>query len=143
MGIRRRFAVGAAATLLVTVAPAAGAQEEHLTGLGRAREATVHGLEKSRGASADAPGQANRARGLDPERARGRERAAEAVQNALERAEQRGQGNGFGRGHAAEVHAILTAGGSPSELAGQHADNVHDLVDAYNALKANAGNEPD
>jgi hypothetical protein len=74
-------------------------------------------------------GQENRAQGL--------ERAQAAIAAALARGT--GNGNGFGRGHAAEVHAILLAGGSPSELAGEHGEAVRMMVHAYNALRRELG----
>ncbi len=123
--------------------PAALASD-HPTGLERASQATQQGLEKAQGHASAAPGQANRAQGLDKagkgssngnkkDKLRGLERAAAAINTALERGN--GRGNAFGRGHAADVHAILLAGGSPSEIAGEHGAAVSAMVRAYNQLK--------
>lgn len=153
VNLRRRLAGIAVAAAVVMVTPSAGVAqtEDKATGLDRAREATAQGLERARGMAGDAPGQVNRARGLDPDRARGLDRAAEAIERARDRADERARGNGqaegqgkgrgnaFGRGHAEEVHRVLAGGGSPSELAGQHSDKVRTLVEAYNELKRSAG----
>ena len=44
-------------------------------------------------------------------------------------------GRGLGRGRAAEVHAILLAGGSPSELP-SHGERVSGLARAFDKVKA-------
>jgi len=70
----RLVAATAVATLLMSVNTAA-AQPSEASGLDRAREATMQSFDR---AKEFAPGQANRARGLDEDRLRGLERAAEA-----------------------------------------------------------------
>ncbi len=123
--------------LTIGMAAPASAQPGHPTGLDRARQATQQGLENAKGKDTAAPGQDNRARGLDEarneNRLRGRERAAAVINRNLQRGN--GKGNAFGRGHAADVLATLLAGGSPSELAGEHGAAVRAMVHAYNELK--------
>ena len=78
----------------------------------------------------------------DESKTTGLDRAAEALAKVAEKraekqAEKAGEekpGNGFGRGHAAEVHAVLAAGGSPSELA-PHGESVSELAKAYQQVK--------
>ena len=126
-------AVATAAIAVTTLAPltAAAAPPDHV--LERAREAVTIGVDKARGMSADAPGQVNRAKGLD--------RAAEAIAAAAERKAARsdgagpGKGNAFGRGRSAEVAAVLLEGGSPSELP-SHGQRVSALAKAFANLKA-------
>lgn len=67
-----------------------------------------------------------------PDHATGLARAQEAIAAAAARGN--GNGHGFGRGHAAEVHAQLLAGGSPSALP-SHGEKVRALVAAFNSLK--------
>lgn len=75
----------------------------------------------------------------DESKSTGLDRAAEALAKVAEkRAAQTSDGmpgNGFGRGHAAAVHEILAAGGSPSELA-PHGETVSGLAKAYQAVRA-------
>lgn len=75
---------------------------------------------------------------------RGLEQASEALDRAAERSNGKagGNGNAFGKGRAAEVHAILLAGGSPSDLP-SHGEAVSALARAYGEAKgksATAGN---
>ncbi len=144
MSPTNRFVALTATSLLAIslLAPAALATPGEDT-LQRAREAVEIGREKAKGMADEAPGQENRARGLDKSRARGLDRAAEAIAAAAERkaardeakAEDDKPGRGLGRGHAAEVHAILLAGGSPSELP-PHGETVRELAHAFEKVKA-------
>lgn len=78
--------------------------------------------------------------------AQGRENAAAALAMAAEKSNGNaggngngnGNGNAFGKGHAAEVHAILLAGGSPSDLP-PHGQTVSALAKAYNEAKGDSG----
>lgn len=93
------------------------------------------GLAVDFGALAAGPGETgvpDHAQGK-PGHATGLARAQEAIEKAATRGN--GKGHAFGRGHAAEVHAQLLAGGSPSELA-SHGAKVRALVAAFNSLKA-------
>lgn len=129
---RRMILLTAGSVLAMSVlAPVAGATPpDHV--LVRAREAVAIGQEKAMGMALEAPGQENRAKGL--------ERAAVALAAAAERAAERaegatpGNGNAFGKGHAAEVHAILLAGGSPSDLP-SHGEAVSGLAKAFGKVK--------
>lgn len=116
-------------------APSAGATPSEDT-LQRALAAVAIGQEKAQGMAAEAPGQVNHARGL--------ERAAEAIAAAIERKAARDEaagvrgeqpGRGLGRGHSAEVHAILLAGGSPSDLP-PHGEAVRELAHAFHEVKS-------
>ena len=116
------------AGLIAATLPVAAAQSDS-TALDRAREvASEAALNASSLFSDDVP-----------EKVTGRERAAQAIAAALERrgdeGEDGGNGHGWGRGHSAAVHEILAAGGSPSEIAGEHGQAVREMVHAYNALK--------
>ncbi|MGA0239194.1 MAG: hypothetical protein ACO3PD_12425 [Acidimicrobiales bacterium] len=96
----RLVAVTAVATLLMSVNTAA-AQPSEASGLDRAREATMQSFDR---AKEFAPGQANRARGLDEDRLRGLERAAEARAEVNENANGADAGNnGNALGREAEV----------------------------------------
>jgi hypothetical protein len=116
------------------LAPAAVATPDETT-LQRALEAVEIGKEKAKGMAVDAPGQENRARGL--------ERAAAAIAAAAERKAAReeattagdGPGRGLGRGHAADVHEILLGEGSPSDLP-PHGETVRGLAHAFDTVKA-------
>lgn len=98
--LRRTLIAATAIATLLTSVNAAAAQPSEATGLDRAREAAFQSFDR---AKASAPGQANRARGLDEERLRGLERAAEARNAAAEAganaagAEASSNGNAFGR----------------------------------------------
>lgn len=136
MSRNRRSVIMTAAALLVIslIVPPASATPSEDT-LATARAAVTIGQEKAKGHSAEAPGQQNRARGL--------ERAESAIAAAAERkaardaakAEGDKPGRGLGRGRAAEVHAILLAGGSPSELP-SHGERVSGLARAFDKVKA-------
>jgi hypothetical protein len=122
--------------LFGTLAASAVADDEKLTGLDRARQATLQGLEKSQGKAAEAPGQVNRAKGLRDkgEKLTGHERAAAALGDAIDRGN--GKGNAFGRGNAAYVHEILAGGGIPGQMKdGNHGQRVKELVHAYNEMR--------
>ena len=109
--------------------------EEHATGLARAAEATMQGLEKSQGNAVDAPGQENRAQGLNNqgEKLTGRERAAQAIAAALDQGN--GNGNAFGRGHALYIHQIFI-GAIPEVLdQANHGQQVREMVHAFNELR--------
>jgi len=96
----RLVAATAVATLLMSVNTAA-AQPSEASGLDRAREATMQSFDR---AKEFAPGQANRARGLDEDRLRGLERAAEARAEVNENANGADAGNnGNALGREAEV----------------------------------------
>lgn len=138
---RYRFAAATVVALVATslIAPAASAQPSD-DKLERARSAVTIGQEKARGLAsehaAEAPGQKHRAQGL--------ERAGAAIAAAAERRAARDAakgdgempGRGLGRGHADEVHTILLAGGSPSELP-SHRESVRTLAQAFKEVKAN------
>jgi hypothetical protein len=136
MNHRNRFAVVTVAALLGTslIAPAASAKPP-ADKLEHARTAVAIGQEKAKGHAAEAPGQENRARGM--------ERAEAAIAAAAERkaardaakAEGDKPGRGLGRGHAVDVHAALLAGGSPSELP-SHGETVSGLAHAFDKVKA-------
>lgn len=122
--------------LVGTLTTAAVADDEKPTGLDRAAQATLQGLEKSQGKAAEAPGQVNRANGLRDkgDKLTGRERAAAAIGAAIERGN--GNGNAYGRGNAAYVHEILAAGGIPGQMKeANHGQMVKELVHAYNELR--------
>jgi hypothetical protein len=128
----------AAFLVMSLVVPAASATPSEDT-LATARAAVTIGQGKAKGLAnghgAEAPGQENRARGL--------ERAEEALAAAAERkaardgagADGEKPGRGLGRGHAAQVHTILFAGGSPSELP-SHGETVSGLARAFDKVKA-------
>lgn len=141
----------AAAVALAVAVPIASADPSPET-LATARAAAEHGQNAAR---------EFRQGPKDSDKAVGLERAAEALAKVAEKrmeqaakhaekAEGEKPGNGFGRGHAAEVHAILAAGGSPSELA-PHGESVVALVKAYQQVKGEdhpgrghgAGGNPD
>lgn len=121
--------------------PTAGATPSEDT-LQRAFAAVEIGKAKAKGFAAEAAGEENHTRGLD--------RAAEAIAAAAERKATRdgaavtteNPGRGLGRGHSAEVHAILAEvhailldGGSPSDLP-PHGETVRELAHAYDTVKA-------
>ena len=125
--------VATVATLSVVVPAASAAQPDDV--LQRAREAVEIGRTKAQGLAEEAPGQDDRARGLD--------RAAEALEAAAARKAARAQatadgerpGRGLGRGHSAEVHAILLEGGSPSAMP-PHGQTVSAMANAFETIKA-------
>ncbi len=147
---RRIIILTLAATLAgASAVPAFAQGEEKLTGLDRARQATMRALELAAGDEvteappAVPPGQAEKDK-TDKgkpdkgksDRATGRKRAEEAIATALDR--DKGNGNGFGRGQAAEVIANLIEGEAPAVLAADenHGAEVSAMVETYNELKA-------
>lgn len=136
MSLQRRIAVLTVGSLvgMALVIPAATATPTEDT-LQRAIKAVTIGQERASAMAAEAPGQENRARGL--------ERAAAALAAAAERKAAKAAaqatddkpGRGLGRGHAEDVHTILLAGGSPSELP-SHGEAVRNLAHAFDVLKA-------
>ncbi len=134
--VRKTLVVGVVAALFAALFAIAAVAQEKATGLERAAEATMQGLEKSQGKSADAPGQANRASGLDNqgEKLTGRERAAAAIAAAIARGN--GNGNAYGRGNSTWVHEMLAACEIPGEIKEQnHGHAVRDMVHAFNELR--------
>ena len=111
--------------------------------LATAREAAEHG-QATAAAMGNGPTDEDKKTGLDraeaaleraaENRERQAQKHAEQAEQLSEKLEEDHPGNGFGRGRAAEVHAILAAGGSPSEL-GSHGEKVTELVRAYQAVK--------
>lgn len=133
--MKRILAVVGLVALLSTVVLGAVVADEKATGLERAAQATQQGLEKSQGNASEAPGQVNRANGLNKDgKLTGRDRAAAAIAAAMERGN--GNGNAFGRGNAAYVHEILANGGIPGQMeTTNHGQTVKDLVHAFNELR--------
>lgn len=134
--MRKVLAISVVTALFVSSLAMTVSAEEHAIGLARAAEATMQGLEKSQGKAADAPGQENRAQGLNNqgENLTGRERAAQVIAAALER--ENGNGNAFGRGHALYVHQILAEGDIPGELnEANHGQQVREMVHTFNELR--------
>ena len=132
----RFVVIAAVASLLVAALAAVAVADKHATGIERAKEATLQGLEKSQGKAAEAPGQVNRAKGLEnkEDKLTGRERAAAAIAAAMERGN--GQGNAYGRGNAAYVHEILASGEIPGQIERlNHGQQVKEMVHAYNELR--------
>ncbi len=132
--------VATVATLSVVVPAASAAQPDDV--LQRAREAVEIGRTKAQGLAQEAQGLAEEAPGQD-DRARGLDRAAEALEAAAARKAARAQatadgerpGRGLGRGHSAEVHAILLEGGSPSAMP-PHGQTVSAMANAFETIKA-------
>ena len=121
----------AGAVVMALIAPAALATPpDHV--LDRAREAVAEGRQAVEQIE-EGPSTEEKATGLD--------RAAEAIEAAAARKADReatefpGNGRALGRGHSAEVHAILAAGGSPSELP-SHGETVSGMAKAFDKLKA-------
>ncbi len=138
--MRKVLAISVVAALFVSSLALTVSAEEHATGLARAAEATMQGLAKSQANAADAPGQANRAQGLENqgEKLTGRERAVQAIAEALAEAlgRENGNGNAFGRGHALYVHQILAGDGIPEELnEANHGQQVREMVHTFNELR--------
>ncbi len=134
--MKKPLAISIATALFVSSLALTVSADEHATGLDRAAEATIQGLEKSQDLAAEAPGQDNRAQGLNNqgEKLTGRERAAQAIAVALGRAN--GNGNAFGRGHAFDIHQILVEGAIPEELIqANHGQQVRDMVHTFNELR--------
>lgn len=132
--MRRHLALTVAVALFVALFATAASAEEKLTGLDRAKQATLQGLEKAQGKADEAPGQANRARGLDPDKLTGRERAAEVIAAAIGRGN--GNGNAFGRGHSLWVYEMLAAREIPGQIQEEnHGHAVREMVHAFNELR--------
>ena len=98
----------------------------------------------AKAAAAVAAGQAHaQAEAKGENGAKGLEIATEALARAAEKSNGKaggnGNGNAFGKGRAAEVHAILLAGGSPSDLP-SHGQAVSALAKAYKGAKGEGGN---
>lgn len=108
--------------------------------LERARSAVAIGQENAKGLAnehaADAPGQEHRAQGLERAQAAILEAAVRKAARDAAKGDGDKPGRGLGRGHADEVHAMLLAGGSPSEMP-PHGESVRSLADAYKKVKAN------
>lgn len=108
---------------------AAATPPDHV--LERAREAVTIGQENAIIIGLAESSQENRAQGL--------ERAGEALAAAAERLAAQGThpgiGHAYGKGHAADVHAILLAGGSPSDLP-PHGETVRGLAAAFAEVRA-------
>lgn len=136
LSMRKLLATSTVTAMFIALFATAAMAEVHSTGLERAAEATLQGLEMSQGKSADAPGQVNRAKGLNNQgdKLTGRARAFAAITAALERGN--GNGNAYGRGHAIYVLQILIDGGIPGELKTEnHGQAVRDMVHAFNELR--------
>ncbi len=134
--MKRSVVVLALVGLLVGMLATVAVAEEKATGLERAAQATLQGLENSQGKAADAPGQVNRARGLNKQgdKLTGRERAREVIAAAMDRGN--GNGNAFGRGHALDVHSILAAGEIPGQMnEANHGQAVREMVHSFNELR--------
>lgn len=52
-----------------------------------------------------------------------------------DKADDRGKGHAFGRGHSDAVHVIISEGGSPSDIAGEHGKTISEAVHVYNELR--------
>jgi hypothetical protein len=145
----RRLVVLAVTLLLVLAAAPSAAADGHGTGLERALKAAADAQAQAQARMAEVqenspdPGETHDddASTVPP----GLQRAHEAVGNALDRknehgdngnhnGQDNGNGHGWGRGHSAEVHAVLLAGGSPSELE-PHGQSVSEMVHAYNEMR--------
>lgn len=113
----------------------------------------AHAVEKVAAAHAHAAAAAQelaaeKARGLDPDKTTGLERAAEVSQSwRFTGAENPGNGNGraLGVGRADAVHAALASGQSPSSLE-SHGESVsaaaREMGKAFQGLKAKADGHP-
>lgn len=130
----------AASLVFSTTAPAFAANEDKLTGLDRARQASMKALDHANGRAQEArgelpPGQAKADKPAKDDRLTGRERAAASIAKGLERGN--GNGNAYGRGHAAEVLSGLLNGKAPTALDDQsnHGAAVSAMVKAFNELK--------
>jgi hypothetical protein len=134
--MKRFITIFATTALLVGSLTITATAQEHLTGLERAAIATLQGLEKSQGKSADAPGQVNRAKGLnnDGDKLTGRARAAGVIDAAIARGN--GSGNAHGRGQVGYIHQILADGEIPGQIDGQnHGQAVREMVHTFNELR--------
>ena len=123
------------ALLAALMAAPASAEEEKLTGLDRARQASLQAIDRANGRLAEARG-GELPPGLDREdKVTGRAIAAQAITAAMERGN--GNGNAYGRGNSLRVLTALLNGESPAtlEAAPNHGANVSAMVKAYNELK--------
>ena len=103
--LRRTLIAATAVATLLTSVNVAAAQPSEATGLDRAREAAFQSFDR---AKASAPGLANRARGLDEERLRGLERAAEVRNDTAAEADATATGaEASGNGNARACRAYL------------------------------------
>jgi hypothetical protein len=131
--MRKVLAISVVAALFVSSLALTVSADEHVTGLARAAEATMQGLEKSQGNAAEAAGRAQ-SLSNQGEKKTGRERAAQAISVALER--ENGNGNAFGRGYAAYIHQILIEGAISEELdQANHGQQVREMVSTFNELR--------
>ena len=132
--MKRSTILIALVALLVSTLAGGAVADEKATGLERAAQATLQGLAKSQGKATEAPGQINRAKGLQDqsEKLTGRKRAVAAITAAIERGN--GNGNAFSRGN--EVHEILAEGNIPGEMKEEnHGQAVRELVHSFNELR--------
>lgn len=136
----RAVSIVLSSLLVAGLASPALAQEEKLTGLERARQASMEAVERAQERIAEGlredlpPGLAKKD---ETEKLTGRARAAAAVEAAMERGN--GNGNAFGRGRAYDVLNLLIAGESPVSLDETHGEKVSAMVHAYNELKRASG----
>ena len=99
-----------------------------------------HVLERARQAVEQGRWAAEDLEQADSAKAKGLERAAEAIQAAASRKADRegkefpGNGRAFGRGHSVAVHEMLAAGGSPSAVP-PHGERVSGLAKAFERVK--------
>ena len=134
--MRRVPTIAVVAAVLAAMFATVAVAQEKATGLERASQATMQGLEKAQGNATDAPGQSNSAGGLDTqdEKLTGRERAAASIMAAMTRGN--GNGNAYGRGNSTWVHEMLAAGLIPGEVKEEnHGHRVRDMVRAANELR--------
>ena len=135
----RRIAVlaMAAAITAATAVPAMAQSEAKLTGLDRARQATLQAVERANSRAVEARGETppGLAKKSGEDKLTGRDRAAAAIAAGLARGN--GNGNANGRGHSAAVLYQLLNGESPSELVdeGTHGAEVSSMVKAHNELR--------
>jgi len=131
---QRLATLGISWTLAMTLAVPAVLASPPAHALERARQAVAEGSESAKGlANADAKGQEQKAKGL--------ERAGQALEAAAARRAEResgefpGQGKALGRGHSDEVHRYLAGDGSPSDI-DSHGAAVSTLAAAFDKVKA-------
>ena len=136
----RRFAVFAmaAAITAATAVPAIAQSEGKLTGLDRARQATMQALEQANSRAAEARGEIppGLAKKDGETKLTGRDRAAAAIAEGLARENGNGNANGNGSGRAAVLQKLLD-GESPANLAHDenHGAEVSAMVRAHNELR--------
>ena len=144
----KRFTVLLMAVAFSTsvAAPALAQDSVEATGLERARQAAAVAMERVAdetvggsqvgGSQKVPPGLAKKkARGNRPDKATGRDRAAEAIAEGLARGN--GNGHGHGRGHSAGVLQNLLDGTRPAilEESAGHGAKVSAMVAAHNELR--------